>query len=96
MKAFNSWNTEKKRLESKTAVPEFSERDIQWCTLGLNIGFETDGKNERFERPVCILRKFNKDVFIGVPLTSTRKDNPYYFYYTFHDTDGAIVLSQSR
>lgn len=62
----------------------------------MNIGYEEDGKNKHFERPVCILRKFNKDIFIGLPLTSTKKDSPYYYSFDLHDTQGSILLSQSR
>jgi mRNA interferase MazF len=96
MKDYDTWNNKKKIIEGRTEVPEFSERDIWWCTLGLNVGYEEDGKNEDFERPVCILRKFNKGIFIGLPLTSTRKDSPYYFPHKLHDTEGAILLSQAR
>ena len=96
MKDYDAWTDKKKELEQRTVVPDFSERDIWWCSVGLNIGDEQDGKNENFERPVCILRKFNKEIFIGLPLTSTRKDSKYYFPYILHDTEGSILLSQSR
>ncbi len=95
-KDYDLWNTLKKGLNGRTSMPEFSERDIWWCSLGLNVVYEEDGKNENFERPVCVLRKFNKEIFIGLPLTSTRKDSPYYFPHKLHDTDGAILLSQGR
>lgn len=96
MKDYDAWNGKKKGLEDRKTIPEFSERDIWWCSLGLNLGFEEDGKNDDFERPVCVLRKFNKNVFIGLPLTSTEKDSPYYFPHTLHKTEGSIILSQSR
>ncbi len=96
MKDYDEWNGKKKEIENRKGIPEFSERDIWWCSLGLNIGFEEDGKNNDFERPVCVLRKFNKHIFIGVPLTSTEKDSPYYFPHTLHETKGSIILSQGR
>jgi mRNA interferase MazF len=96
MKEYDKWNSAKKTLEARTVVPDFSERDVWWCSIGVNVGFEEDGKNENFERPVCILRKFNKEIFVGLPLTSTKKDGPYYFHHKLHDTDGAILLSQAR
>jgi hypothetical protein len=43
-----------------------------------------------------VLRKFNKHVFVGIPLTSTEKDSPYYFPYTLHETRGAVILSHGR
>jgi mRNA interferase MazF len=96
MKPHDAWNNKKKGLDARVLIPDFSERDIWWCSLGLNIGYEEDGKNENFERPICILRKFNKDIFIGLPLTSVRKDNKYYFPHTLHAVEGSILLSQAR
>ena len=61
MKDFDNWNKEKKILEStanETLV--FHEREIWWCSIGLNVGDEQDGKNDYFERPVLVIRKFNK------------------------------------
>ncbi len=96
MKDYVTWHRRKGELEKRRAVPEFSERDIWWCSLGLNIGYEEDGKHADFERPVCVLRKFNKHVFMGLPLTSTTKGGPYYFHHALHETDGSIILSQGR
>jgi mRNA interferase MazF len=96
MKDFVAWTKTKTQLEAREVVPEFTERDIWWCSLGENIGYEEDGKNQHFERPVCVLKKFNKDIFIGLPLTSTQKQNRYYFPYALHETEGSIVLSQCR
>ncbi len=96
MKDYAAWHVKKGEIEARATVPEFSERDIWWCSLGLNVGHEEDGKNNDFERPVCVLRKFNKDMFIGLPLTSAEKDSPYYFPHTLHETAGSIILSQGR
>lgn len=74
----------------------FHEREIWWCSLGENLGFEQDGKNEHFERPVLILKKFSHDVFLGIPMTSTKKNHPFYFPYKFHGGEGSFVLSQAR
>ncbi len=90
------WHKKKIEISVKEITPDFSQADIWWCSIGLNIGFEEDGKNEEFERPVLVLRKFNKDIFIGLPLTSTRKDSPYYFPYSFDDVQGSILLSHPR
>jgi hypothetical protein len=30
----------------------FREKEIWWACLGANIGFEQNGKNENFERPI--------------------------------------------
>lgn len=47
--------------------------------MGVNIGYEEDGKNEKFERPVLILKKFNQYLILVVPLSSKIKNNKYYF-----------------
>ena len=96
MKEFDLWNKKKKTLEERAHVPLFNEREIWWCTLGLNLGFEVDGKDDDFERPMCIVRKFNKDTFLGFPLTSTTKESRYYFPLTLHGTKGSLNLSQGR
>ena len=57
---FVEWTKLKIRLhiESKKIV-YFYEREIWWASLGENIGFEQNGKDENFSRPVLILKKFN-------------------------------------
>jgi hypothetical protein len=37
-----------------------------------------DSKNQFYNRPVLIMRKFNPHIFFGVPLTTKIKQNPYY------------------
>lgn len=60
-------------------------------------GFEADGKNELFERPVLALRKFNKDMFWGLPLTSRKKTGkPFYFSVSLHGAPQTVVFSQLR
>jgi len=54
MKNYDQWNNLKKELEERTNMPSFHEGDVWWCSVGLNIGPEIDGKNVTAERPVCI------------------------------------------
>lgn len=50
MKDFNQWNKEKKGLENVGHdILAFHEREIWWCSIGINLGDEQDGKNELFE-----------------------------------------------
>ena len=53
--------------------------------MGLNIGYEQDGKGEDFLRPVLILKKFNKRVFLGIPLTKIKKDSHFYHNFEFKE-----------
>ena len=67
-----------------------------WCSVGVNIGHEMDGKHQFYHRPVLIVRKFNLHIFFGVPLTTKIKPNPYYFPMRFKDHDQCVMLSQLR
>ncbi|MFH1145912.1 MAG: hypothetical protein V1707_03050 [bacterium] len=61
MKDFFSWHEEKEKLEEigyDTLL--FREGEVWWCSIGLNLGHEQDGKNVFFERPVLVVKKFNK------------------------------------
>ncbi len=96
MDIFDVWNDRKKKLEKElTQLPIFSEREIWWCALGKNIGGEEDGKNELFERPVLILRKFSKHTAVILPLTTKGKDLPFY-YKLQYDQVSSVILSQVR
>lgn len=98
-KEFDKWNELKKEIDvlNKPENFYFQEREIWWCSLGVNVGFEEDGKNDNFERPVLIIRKFNKYVLWILPLTRSRKTGDYYFLITQGDEDDSVViLSQIR
>lgn len=96
-KDFESWNELKRKLDYDSNHRGFEERDIWWCSLGLNIGFEQDGKNEEFTRPILVLKKFNSQIFLGVPLTGTAKENhPLYYPILFDGKQGSVILSQIK
>ena len=44
MKDFQNWHSLKTKLESLEKDELFREREIWWCSIGENIGFEQDGK----------------------------------------------------
>lgn len=70
-KDFDSWNNLKKTVNDLSEPPRFHEREIWWCTMGVNVGREQDGKHERFERPILVLKKFNRDTLWAIPLSSS-------------------------
>lgn len=97
IKDFDSWNTFKRKLDSKTSKPPFfKERDIWWTSIGINIGFEENGKSEVFTRPVLILRKFSQDMFLGVPMSTKLKKNRYYVPVTLQGKVVSVFISQIR
>lgn len=77
-KAFDSWNEEKKLINEKSQNRYYHPREVWWCSLGLNVGFEQDGTGKDFQRPVLILRAFSRQVCLVVPLTASLKANPYH------------------
>lgn len=95
-KDFQKWHNKKGEINRNQDIPYFYEREIWWCSLGLNIGFEQDGKNENFERPIVILKKFNKHIFWAVPLTSKQKFGKYYYHFVFGNETSAAIVSQLR
>jgi len=45
-KDFDGWIVKKKEYHFRKATPPlFKERDIWWISIGVNVGFEEDGKN---------------------------------------------------
>ncbi len=95
-KNFRRWNSLKEELHKKEKIIYFRERDIWWCSLGLNIGFEEDGKNHKFERPVLIIKKFSKDLFWALPTTTQDKKGKYYYRFKNGRKECSIILSQIR
>lgn len=100
-KDFDRWNRTKQKLDilERKNIPPFYEREIWWCSIGLNIGFEIYGKgrDESFSRPVLVLKKHNKFTFYGLPLGSTIKSHSlYHFPITTNGRKGSVLLSQGR
>lgn len=98
-KDFDSWNSRKKQLETRGHdFLSFHERQIWWCSLGLNLGDEQDGKHELFERPVLIFKKFNNRIAWMIPLTTKKKEGPYYFALPNFGVlkNSYLILSQVR
>jgi len=105
-KDFQKWHNQKARIHESEKRPGFHEREIWWCALGVNVGFEQDGGGRDFLRPVLVFRKFNNEIFWGIPLTHTKKNTPFYYQFSIaqFDTDGkeagrtpsTAILSQIR
>lgn len=95
-KDFDQWNKLKKNIDQKQAVPFCRVREIWWCSLGLNVGSEEDGKNELFERPVLILKVFNKEMIRIIPLTSKTAENPNSLMIYYQNRAGTVKISQLK
>ena len=95
-KSFDAWNEHKKKRDENDISIYFYEREIWWCAIGVNIGFEQDGKGGQFARPVLIIRKFSKNVFLGIPLTTAKRETTYHHSFPFLDATSTALLSQVR
>ncbi len=96
VKDYKNWHKLKSQIDSVGVEKFFHEQEIWWCSVGVNVGYEIDGKNTNFERPILIFRKFNKGMFWGVPLTSKVKEGKFYFTFDFKDRKSTVILSQLR
>ncbi|MCK4387059.1 MAG: type II toxin-antitoxin system PemK/MazF family toxin [Candidatus Pacebacteria bacterium] len=96
-KDFGKWISAKEKIHNKKQGVFFHEREIWFCSLGLNVGFEQDGKGNDFLRPVVVFKKFNNDIFLGIPLTKKDKNGKYYFdFYLNKKLKSVAILSQIR
>ncbi|MEA2112728.1 MAG: type II toxin-antitoxin system PemK/MazF family toxin [Patescibacteria group bacterium] len=107
---FVKWIKLKVRIHiSDDTLLLYKTREIWWANVGLNIGSEQNGKNKNFDRPVLILKKFGKDIFWAIPLTSNKENKtfPYKFSYIHRsknvigelieeDKTGFLILNQLK
>ena len=93
-KFFDEWNVVKKIIDQAPGVKYFNNREIWFLNLGENIGFEQNGKGDEFLRPVLIYKKFSRNLFLGVPLTSKIKTNKFYSSFSHKNKISTAILSQ--
>lgn len=74
----------------------FAEREVWWSSLGVNVGVEVDGKNEGFERPILILKKFNGEMVWAAPLTTKKKASIYFQEIVLGERLCWVCLTQIR
>ena len=95
-KEHDKWIPLKKKIDSFEKKLLFSEQEIWWCTSGVNIGHEQDGKGKDFRRPVLIIKKFSSSVCWAVSLSSSLKEKPYQVHIMFGGRASQVILSQLR
>jgi mRNA interferase MazF len=95
-KNFDGWIDKKKAAHFIEKRPMFNEREIWWCGLGANVGDEQDGKGDNFTRPVVILKKFNRNICLAVPLSTKLKEHPFYHEIFFKGSKQSALLLQMR
>lgn len=75
-KEFDKWNEIKKQIDDDEMSRLYHTREIWWCSLGINVGFEQDGSGDEYRRPVLILKGLSKHTCLIIPLTAASQDHP--------------------
>jgi mRNA interferase MazF len=57
------------------------KKEIWWVSLGQNIGVEINGKHSRFERPVLVVKVFNTNSILAIPISTKIKEGEYLFKF---------------
>lgn len=96
-KNFEGWGLKKQDIHEGGKAPFYHEREAWWCSMGTNIGSEQDGTGKNFDRPVVILRAFNKHAFLAVALTGKERSGKFHFFLgKLENRDASAILSQVR
>jgi mRNA interferase MazF len=95
-KDFDRWNEQKKLLNTKNEKFFFKEGEIWWCSIGMNVGAESYGKGQTFNRPVLVLKRLSSDSFIGIPLSTKPKIGSWYVQVIFLGEKSIALLHQIK
>ena len=60
------------------------------------MGDEQDGKNELFERPVLVFKKFNSKIAWVLPMSTKQRTGVYYHSLMYDGKVFTVILSQLR
>jgi mRNA interferase MazF len=96
VKDFAGWFVLKKRIDASPILFYAHPREVWWCSLGVNIGAEIDGKHETFERPVLVMRVYSTESQFVLPLTTVIKDDDFHFKIATQRQTAWAKLTQGR
>jgi mRNA interferase MazF len=99
MKDFDKWNEFKKRIDEDNNMPaNFPKEGEVWMSnVGINVGFEQNGNEDNFTRPMLIIKKFNNHMFWAVPLSTKQKNFDFYFNFTdLNNQKVSVILAQMK
>ena len=89
---FDDWNRLKKKLNKKKEIINFYQGNIYFMSIGKNIGHEVYGKDELFLRPVLVYKKLTKNTFLGIPLTSQKKEGSFFFQFSYKKNKTSVAM----
>lgn len=89
------------RIKARLQISEPSlfpyKKEIWWASLGQNIGVETNGKNNKFERPVLVIKVFNVHSLLIAPITSNLNERKFTVSFANHVGEIYLIkISQLR
>jgi mRNA interferase MazF len=96
VKEFDRWNTVKQNLQKQKSEVFIRSGEIRWCTVGVNVGSEIDGKGESFTRPVLVLHVIGNKLALIVPLSTQKKSVPGYYSFFFKGLEQALCIHQIK
>ena len=96
-KDFDEWNEVKKAIHRDENAKFYHAREVWWCSLGVNIGFEQDGTGKGSQRPVLILKGLSRNTCLVIPLTRSSHVHKYRFQVgKVAGENASVILSQMR
>ena len=97
MKDFDKWNTQKRIIHNSGTNKFYRTREIWWCSLGINVGFEQDGSGNCKMRPVLVLKGLSRNTCFAIPLTTSSKKHPMRFFLgVINNKPTTAIISQMR
>lgn len=96
IKNYKQWMSKKSVINNKGVIRSFREGDVWWGAIGENVGVEIDGKSKRYSRPIVILKKHSRLLFMAVPLTSKQHNGTWYVPFIFQNKHQTAVLVQTK
>lgn len=96
-KEFDAWNSRKKEIHRNGIGRFYHEREVWWCSLGVNIGNEHDGRGLMFQRPVLVVKGLSAHTCVVIPLTTSRREHPMRIPLgNIGGKESVVVISQLR
>jgi len=93
-KKFDEWNEIKKKTDKNSFSITLKPREIYWLKMGENVGYEQSGKGDKFLRPVIIVKQLNKHLFLGIPTSTTFREESNFFYpFEYRTKKGNIKIT---
>jgi mRNA interferase MazF len=96
-KDFENWHKIKSAIHESEKSKRYHAREVWWCSVGVNIGFEQDGAGKEYQRPILILKGLSKDTCLVLPLTSSPEKHPMRIPAgVIEGKNASVVISQLR